>query len=226
MPMFVTPREDVRFSAPSTSVRFNPWRPGLDRNGTDHAGGARDSTTSQDVAAASRASDGSWVAVSAPLDDRRPVGGASSYRAAAAVASIFSRRASWSPIRASHRRDHSASRDERHVSFACVASALKGPDRSAQGKATRVVRASPSPWVAYQRGKKALKGRDNRCIGLCRPFRAWGPIATATRGGATLCPGLICPGPFGATHRAPEDPQRCRHPSHRIPRTGEFRPCS
>jgi hypothetical protein len=35
------------------------------------------------------ASFGSWAAVGAPLDDRRPVGGASSYRAAAAVASIF-----------------------------------------------------------------------------------------------------------------------------------------
>jgi hypothetical protein len=32
---------------------------------------------------------GRSVAVVAPLDDRRPVGGASSYRAAAAVASIF-----------------------------------------------------------------------------------------------------------------------------------------
>jgi hypothetical protein len=33
----------------------------------------------------------SWAAVVAPRDDRRPVGGASSYRAAAAVASIFFR---------------------------------------------------------------------------------------------------------------------------------------
>jgi hypothetical protein len=31
---------------------------------------------------------GSWVAVAAAVDDRRPVSGASSYRAAAAVASI------------------------------------------------------------------------------------------------------------------------------------------
>ena len=30
-----------------------------------------------------------------------------------------------------------------------VVSALKGLDISAQGKATRVQRASPSPWVAY-----------------------------------------------------------------------------
>jgi hypothetical protein len=56
---------------------------------------------------------------------------------------------SGSPIRASHRRDDSVSRQEPHVLFVCVASALKGPDISAQGKATRVVRASPSPWVAY-----------------------------------------------------------------------------
>ena len=48
---------------------------------------------------------------------------------------------------------------------------------------------------------------------MCRPFRAWRPIATTTRGGATLCPGLICPGPFGATHRAPEDPERRPEPA-------------
>jgi hypothetical protein len=46
-----------------------------------------------------------------------PVGGASSYRAAAAVASIFSRPASGNPIRASHRRDDSVSREEPHVFF-------------------------------------------------------------------------------------------------------------
>jgi hypothetical protein len=89
---------------------------------------------------------------------------------------FFSRPASGNPSQASHRRDDSVPREEPHVSFACVAFALKGPDISAQGKATRVVRASPSPWVAYHCGEKALKGRDNRCIGLCRPFRASGPI--------------------------------------------------
>jgi hypothetical protein len=115
-------------------------------------------------------------AIVARLDDRRPVGGASSYRAAATVASIFSRPAARSAIPASHRRDDLVPREEPHVLFACVASALKGLDRSAQGKATRVVRASPSPWVAYHCGAKALKGRDNRCTGLCRPFRASGPI--------------------------------------------------
>jgi hypothetical protein len=115
-------------------------------------------------------------AAGAALDDRRPVGGASSYRAAAAVASIFFASRVRSPIRASHRRDDSVSREEPHVLFVRVAFALKGPDISAQGKATRVVRASPSPWVAYHCGEKALKGRDNRCIGLCRPFRASGPI--------------------------------------------------
>ena len=31
-------------------------------------------------------------------------------------------------------------------------------------------------------------------------------MATTTRGGATLCPGLICPGPFGAIHRALKSP--------------------
>jgi hypothetical protein len=149
-------------------------------------------------------------AVVAPLDDRRPVGGASSYRAAAAVASIFFASRVRSPIRASHRRDDSVPREEPHVLFVRVAFALKGPDISAQGKATRVVRASPSPWVAYQRGNKALKGRDNRGIGLCRPFRASGPIRTTTRGGATLCPGLICPCPFGTQHRSPEDSERWR----------------
>ena len=51
------------------------------------------------------------------LDDRRPVVRRSSYRAAAAVASIFSRPASWSPIRASHRRDDLVSREEPHVFF-------------------------------------------------------------------------------------------------------------
>jgi hypothetical protein len=79
-------------------------------------------------------------------------------------------------IQPSQRRDELLARDEPHVFFVRVAFALKGPDISAQGKATRVVRASPSPWVAYQRGEKALKGRDNRGIGLCRPFRASGPI--------------------------------------------------
>ncbi len=90
--------------------------------------------------------------------------------------------------------------------FACIPSALKGQDISAQGKATRAI---------------------------------------TTRGGAALCPGLICfgpfgateraiqlrhhhrpvicPGPFGATHSALEDPERRCHPFHRIPRTGEFR---
>jgi hypothetical protein len=57
-------------------------------------------------------------AVVAPLDDRRPVGGASSYRAAAAVASIFSRPAAGSPIRVSHRWDDSVPREEPHVFFA------------------------------------------------------------------------------------------------------------
>jgi hypothetical protein len=127
---------------------------------------------------------------------------------------FFSRSASGNPIRASHRRDDSVPREEPHVLFVRIAFALKGPDTSAQGKATRVVRVSPSPWVAYQRGKKALKGRDNRCIGLCRPFRAWEPIATTTRGGATLCPGLICPCPFRAHHRSPQDPERWRDRPH------------
>ncbi len=62
---------------------------------------------------------------------------------------FFARPARASPIRASHRRDDSVSRDDPHVCFAYGAFALKGPDMSAQGKATRVVRASPSPWVAY-----------------------------------------------------------------------------
>jgi hypothetical protein len=115
-------------------------------------------------------------AVVAPLDDRRPVGGGSCYRAAAALASTFLRPAAGNRNRASHRRDDSVRREEPHALRVRVASALKGPDIPAQGKATRVVRASPPPWVAYQRGKKALKGRDNRCIGLCRPFRASGPI--------------------------------------------------
>ncbi len=121
-------------------------------------------------------------AVVAPLDDRPPVGGASSYRAAEAVASVFSRPASGNPNRASHRRDDSVPRSEPHVLRVRVAFALKGLDIPAQGKATRVVRASPSPWVAYHCGEKALKGRDNRCIGLCRPFRAWEPIATTIPG--------------------------------------------
>jgi hypothetical protein len=126
----------------------------------------------------------------------------------------FSRPASGNPIQASHRRDDSVPREEPHVLFVRIAFALKGPYTSAQGKATRVLRASPSPWVAYQRGKKALKGRDNQCIGLCRPFRAWEPIATTTRGGATLCPGLICPCPFRAHHRSPQDPERWRDRPH------------
>ena len=61
------------------------------------------------------ASDCSWAAVVAPLDDRRPVGGGSSYRATAAVASFFSRPARASPIRASRRRDDPVSREEPHV---------------------------------------------------------------------------------------------------------------
>ncbi len=144
------------------------------------------------------------------MADRRPVGRLSSYHTTAAVASIFSRPKSRNPIRGSHRRDDLVSRQEPQ---APDASALKGPDISAQGKATRVLRVSPSPWVAYHRDEKALKGRDNRCIGLCRPFRAWGPIATTTRGGATLCPGLICLCPFGTQHRAPEDPERRPEPA-------------
>jgi hypothetical protein len=111
-------------------------------------------------------------------------------------------------IQPGQRRDELLARDEPHVFFVRIAFALKGPNISAQGKATRVVRASPSPWGAYHCGEKALKGRDNRGTGLCRPFRASGPIATATRGGATLCPGLICPGPFRAIHRGPQDSER------------------
>ncbi|MDV7390337.1 hypothetical protein RZS08_03245, partial [Arthrospira platensis SPKY1] len=63
----------------------------------------------------SRASFCSWVAIVAPLDDRRPVGGASCYRAAAAVASIFARPACGNPNRTSHRRDELVSREEPHV---------------------------------------------------------------------------------------------------------------
>ena len=55
---------------------------------------------------------------------------------------FFSRPAARSPIRASHCRDDSVPREEPHVLFVRVASALKGLDISAQGKATRVVRAS------------------------------------------------------------------------------------
>ena len=39
-PPFVTPRKDLRFLAPSTSVGFNPWRPGLNRNVWDHGAGS------------------------------------------------------------------------------------------------------------------------------------------------------------------------------------------
>jgi hypothetical protein len=190
-------------------------------NGYDHRGGGRRSFHSAHLRPpppVHRLVRGLRSSVAgAALDDRRPVGGASSYRAAATVASIcFSRPASGNPNRASHRRYDSVSREEPHVRFVRVASALKGLDKSAQGKATPVVRASPPPWVAYQRGKKALKGRDNRCFGLCRPFRAGEPIATTTRGGATLCPGLICPCPFRAHHRGPQHSERWRdHRSNR-----------
>ena len=42
MPPFVRPVRGRSFSTPSTSVRLSQWRPSLDRNGTDHAGGASD----------------------------------------------------------------------------------------------------------------------------------------------------------------------------------------
>ncbi len=78
------------------------------------------------------------------------------------------------------------------------------------------------------------------------PFQGLEKIATTTRGGAALCPGLICsgpfraihraiqphhnhhrpmiyPGPFGVTNRATEDFERGCNPSNRIPCTDEFR---
>jgi hypothetical protein len=36
---------------------------------------------------------------------------------------------------------------------------------------------------------------------LVSPFQGLRTIPTATRGGATLCPGLICPCPFGTAAR-------------------------
>jgi hypothetical protein len=55
------------------------------------------------------------AAIGAPLVDRRPVGAASSYRAAAAVASIFFASSVQESDPASHRRDDSVSREEPHV---------------------------------------------------------------------------------------------------------------
>jgi len=54
------------------------------------------------------------------------------------------------------------------------------------------------PGTPIHRVAQALQGRNNRCGGLCRPFRAWRALVSRTQGGAALCPGLICFGPFGA----------------------------
>ena len=48
-----------------------------------------------------------------------------------------------------------------------------------------------------EQGSFALKGH-NISHSLLRPFRAGGLFGFQTRGGAALCPGLICLGPYGA----------------------------
>jgi hypothetical protein len=77
---------------------------------------------------------------------------------------------------------------------------------SAQGKATRVTRALPPPWVACALIRQPCKGETGEKIGVVvvAPLQGWGrwrhryPGRRSAAHAATLCPGLTCSGPFGA----------------------------
>ena len=58
--------------------------------------------------------------------------------------------------------------------------APKGPKKVAQGKATRVPRALPPPWVLIQDPSEALKGRHNGQHILFSPFQGFGQHDSAT----------------------------------------------
>ena len=120
---------------------------------------------------------------------------------------FFSRPAARSPIRASHCRDDSVPREEPHVHFVRVAFALKGHDTSAQGKATRVVRASPSPWVAYPSWRISPEGARQSRHRFVSPFQGFGTNSLQYLGRRYTLPRADLSQPFQGT---PPRPARFR----------------
>ena len=73
-------------------------------------------------------------------------------------------------------------------------SALKGPNISAQGKRTRVKRASAPPWEPNPFGEESPERAKQ--YPAVPPFQGFGISVFVTQGGATLCPGLVYFSPY------------------------------
>jgi len=167
----------VRFNQRLRRHRLIRWLP-LDTGplAKSYPGGSSARSSSNHFQSA-RASVGSWTAVCGRGATGRPSASRRSVilpRRRGGGKHFFSRPGRRSPIRTSHRRDDPVSRDEPHVLFVPVVFALKGPDKSAQGKAMRVLRASPSPWVAYPKRRRSPEGARHSRHRLVSPLQGLG----------------------------------------------------